>query len=214
MKFGELLEIAAREPAFPTGFLLAGRTDAADVRRQLSRWTKRGVVLQLRRGLYALAPPFRRVEPHPFWLANRLRAGSYVSLESALDFHGLIPEAVPAVTSVTPGRPGTAATPLGRFIYRHLKRAGAEGFVPVEVAPGQTAFVARPEKALLDLVRLVPGAEDEGYLRELRLRPDGRLDPAAVETLAAASGSPKLRRAAKVLARILEEEKAERTERL
>lgn len=70
MEFSNLLKIAGDEPAFETGLLLAGEVDPADVRRQLSRWTKAKRLYQLRRGLYALAPPFQKVKPHPFVIAN------------------------------------------------------------------------------------------------------------------------------------------------
>jgi predicted transcriptional regulator of viral defense system len=101
MEFTRLIEIVGDEPVFETALLLAGDVDPADVRRQLSRWTRAGRLYQLRRGLYALAPPFQRVKPHPFLVANRLVRASYVSLQSALAHHGLIPEVVPVTTSVT-----------------------------------------------------------------------------------------------------------------
>lgn len=69
MRFFDLLRIVGDEPVFETGLLLASDADAADVRRQLSRWTRTGRLVQLRRGLYALAPPYRKVEPHPFVVA-------------------------------------------------------------------------------------------------------------------------------------------------
>lgn len=91
MKFEQLLAAVGDEPVFETGLLLAGEVDPSDVRRQLSRWVASGRLFQLRRGLYALAPPFQKVLPHPFLVANRLVGGSYVSLQSALAHHGLIP---------------------------------------------------------------------------------------------------------------------------
>ena len=36
------MEIVAEEPVFEAGLLAAGESEPADVRRQLSRWTKRG----------------------------------------------------------------------------------------------------------------------------------------------------------------------------
>ena len=57
MKFQDLVAIVADEPVFDTGLLLAGPVGPAQVQRQLSRWVRAGRVLQLRRGLYALAPP-------------------------------------------------------------------------------------------------------------------------------------------------------------
>jgi len=124
MKFELLIEIVADEPAFETGLLLAGPVDPADVRRQLSRWVKAGRLYQLRRGLYVLAPPFQKIKPHPFVLANCLVRGSYISLQAALAHYGLIPDVVPVVTSVTAQRPGRWETPLGIYEFRHVKAAG------------------------------------------------------------------------------------------
>ncbi len=91
MRFEELIEIVGDEPIFETSLLLAGDVDPADVQRQLSRWTNAGRIYQLRRGLYALAPPFQKVKPHPFLVANRTVKPSHVSLQSALAHYGLIP---------------------------------------------------------------------------------------------------------------------------
>ena len=147
---------------FETGFLLAGEVDPADVRRQLSRWAKGGRLLQLRRGLYALAPPYRKVVPHPFLVANRLVRGSYVSLQSALAYHGLIPEHVPVTTSMTTGRPQRRENPLGSFEYHHVRMELLTGYRLERLGDGQEALVATPAKALADLVGLVPGADSSG----------------------------------------------------
>lgn len=101
MKFDELLAVVADEPVFETGLLLAGSVNAATVRQQLSRWTRSGRLHQLRRGLYALAPPWQKGRPHPFLVANRLAPGSYVSGVSALADAHAIPEHIPEVTSCT-----------------------------------------------------------------------------------------------------------------
>ena len=101
MEFTELVEIIGDEPVFDTGLLIAGDSTPRDIQRQLSRWTKTGKIYQLRRGLYCLAPPFQKVKPHPFLVANRLLPASYVSLQSALAYYGLIPEYAPLTTSVT-----------------------------------------------------------------------------------------------------------------
>lgn len=195
MKFAELLAITAPEPVFASSLLLTLGEDRADVRKQLSRWVKAGKVVQLRRGLYTLAEPYRKLRPEPFLMANRLRQPSYVSLQSALAHHGLIPEWVPAVTSVTTARPEELETPLGRFIFRHCKRPFFFGFQETDLGGGQAAFVARPEKALLDLVHLTPGGDQEGFLAELRLQNLERLDLALLESMARQSKSPKLWRA-------------------
>lgn len=169
MRYEDLLGIVGRWPTFETGSLLIGRWDPADVRRQLSRWVATGRVLQLRRGLYALAPPYRRVEPHPFHVANQLILGSYVSLQAALAHYGMIPEATFSVTSVTHRRARDFDTPLGRFIFRNVKQDLFAGYVAVELGPGVTYHIATPEKALADLIHVTPHGDDPGYLAELRL---------------------------------------------
>lgn len=196
MRFEQLLRLVGDEPVFETGLLLAGESDPADVRRQLSRWTEAGKLFQLRRGLYTLAPPFQQVRPHPFLVANRMVRGSYVSLQSALAYHGLIPEHVPVTTSVGPGRGHRWTTPLGTFVFHHLKRELLTGSRWIQLSPGQSAFIAPPEKALLDLVYLVPGADRAEYLEQLRLQHLDQLDVAELDRLAKLSGKPKLQRAA------------------
>lgn len=194
MKFDELVEVVADEPVFETGLLLAGSVNAATVRQQLSRWTRSGRLHQLRRGLYALAPPWQKGRAHPFLVANRLAPGSYVSGVSALADAHAIPEHVPEVTSCTGRRPCTYRTPLGRFSFRRLKPKLRFGYRQVELGGGQQALVARPEKALLDLIYLHPGGDDLAYLEELRLDFELlRLD--VLDAFARESGSPKLLRA-------------------
>lgn len=209
MRFEELLDRVSDLPVFTSALLMAGRISPSDVQKQLARWVKSGKVVQLRRGLYTLGEPYRKVSPLPFLVANRLREPSYVSLQSSLAYYGMIPEFVPVVTSVTTGRPGTVTTPLGRFLYRHVKRSLFEGFREVEVGDGQKAFVATPEKSLLDLVYLTPRGDEETYLDELRLQNLETLDTRDLMQRAENSGSRKLVRAAKYLAELAGSEEYE-----
>ena len=168
MKWERLLKIVADEPVFTSALLMAGRVSAVDTRRQLSRWVRAGRIIPLRRGIYTLASPYRKIDPHPFILANAIKSASYVSLQSALAHYGMIPEYIPVVTSVTTGRPERIETALGIFSSSHIKKSWFSGYRRVEVTPGQMAFLANPEKCLLDLVYLTPGADSMEYLRELR----------------------------------------------
>jgi len=203
MKWEDLLAIVGDEPLFSSALLLAGPVSAGQVRLQLSRWVKAGRLLQLRRGVYALAPAWRRKEPHPFVVANRLQRGSYVSLEAALAYHGLIPEHVPVVTSVGPGRRETVRNALGAYRFNHIVGTMLFGYSRVEVAPRQFAFIAVPEKSLLDLVYLTPGADSIDFFRELRIRNSGAANPFVLEKLARKSGKPKLLRAARIAGSLL-----------
>jgi predicted transcriptional regulator of viral defense system len=203
MNIAQLLRTVGAEPIFDSHALLAGRVDAGDVRRQLSRWVRSGHVIRIRRGLYMLGDLYRRRHPHPFLVANLAKRASYVSMQSALQYHGLIPEHVPSITSVTTGRPEVLSTPAGNFIFKHVKKQWFKGYRSVDLGDGQTAFVAGPEKALLDLVYLTPGADSTAWIRELRLQNLRSLDPELLEKLAGESGSAKLRRAAERISRLL-----------
>jgi predicted transcriptional regulator of viral defense system len=123
VNFTRLLELVGDEPVFDSALLLAGPVNVPDLRRQLTRWTKAGRLIQLRRGVYALAPPYQKIKPHPFLIANRLLPASYVSLQSALDYYGLIPDVVHGVTSVTTRHPHRWQTPMCDFIFHHIKPA-------------------------------------------------------------------------------------------
>jgi predicted transcriptional regulator of viral defense system len=209
MRFEDLLEVVGDEPLFETGLLLAGDVDTAGVHRQLSRWVRAGRLDQLRRGLYTVAPPFQRVRPHPFLVANRLVPGSYVSLQSALGHYSLIPESVPVTVSVTAGRPGRWDTPLGTYLFRHIQPDFLTGFRRTPLMGGMEALLATPEKALLDLVYLEPDGDSLAYLAELRLQNMDGLDLNELRRLAEAAGKPKLRRAAEQIARLAEIEAEE-----
>lgn len=199
MEFTQLLQVVGDEPVFETGLLLAGPVDPADVRRQLSRWCATCRLIQLRRGLYMLAPPFQKIKPHPFVIANHMVHGSYVSCQSALAHYGHIPEHVPAVTSVSAARPDHWRTPLGDFLFQHLKPELVHGYRRLALGSGQHAFVATPAKALLDLVHLQPAGDAADYLAELRLQELERLDLGELQRLADRTHRPKLQRAARRL---------------
>jgi predicted transcriptional regulator of viral defense system len=146
------------------------------------------------------------VKPHPFLIANRMLPASYVSLQSALAYYGMIPEHAPVTTSVTTGRPGRWETPLGIFDFRHVQAGLFDGFRLVDLGGEQAGFIATPEKALLDLVYLQPGGDSPDYLVELRLGNLARLDWQVFERLARRIEKPKLIRAVKYIHELVGEE--------
>ncbi len=208
MKFEDLLASTAQQPFFETGLLLAGAVDPADVRRQLSRWVQSGRLIQLRRGLYALAAPYRQTPPHPFLIANFLLPGSYVSLQSALAYYGLIPEYVAQTLSLTTQRPVHWRNALGDFRFQHLASHLFFGYQQVSFTSGQEAFIALPEKALLDLIHLTPGGDDPAYIAGLRLQNFEHLDRQRLQVLAGRAGKPKWLRAAACILELIQDEKS------
>ena len=132
----------------------------SDARRygQVNRALKAGELIKPRRGLYVLNPVYRKQPLHPFVLAQQMLPGSYVSAESALGFHGWIPESVHTVLSMTHG--GKSVTyehaQLGKFEFRRMTTN--TGYFLQSVArhelQKQAALIAEPLRALLDLVYL------------------------------------------------------------
>lgn len=139
--------------------------DYARPRDKVSDLIRKGVIVRVKKGLYVLGEGYRRRPYSRELLANLIYGPSYISLEWALQYHGMIPERVEAVTSVTTGRSKRFQTPAGLFIYRQIPlQAFRFGMTRVETE-GQGAFlVATAEKALCDKIR-----EDRGTaLRSLK----------------------------------------------
>jgi predicted transcriptional regulator of viral defense system len=211
MTFEDLLEVVGKLPVFHASLLQVGDISPPQLRVQLSRWVRSGKLIQLRRGVYSLAQPYRQVEPHRFAVAQALRKNSYVSLQSALAYHGLIPDHVAAVTCVTTGRTEELSTEVGSFIFRHIAPGYFFGYQQTTVRPEQHAFVATAEKAILDLLYLTPGAEQAAYVHELRLQNLEALSMDALETAVSRMGKPKLARALLVLGDLVARQRTELT---
>jgi predicted transcriptional regulator of viral defense system len=199
MKFDQLLKLLDGEPIFTTSLLLAGDIPVSSLRMQLSRWVSSGRLIQLRKGVYAIASPYRAKEPHPFLIANNLKKASYVSLQSALEYYGIIPEYVPVVTSITTGRPEVIDSLLGKYQYRHIKKELFWGYRETEVIKDTRVFIAEPEKALLDLIYLSPQTDNKEYIKELRLQNTEKIDNDIIKRYAEKSSINKLRRAADII---------------
>ena len=122
---------------------------------KIARWLADGQLVQLRRGLYVLGKDWRAAAVSLPVLANALMGPSYVSLEFALSLHGLIPEAVREVSSVTSRRGRVFETPLGRFSYSHVPLAWYAIGVRLETGPDGLSFLmASAAKAICDKLLL------------------------------------------------------------
>ncbi|MBI3187641.1 MAG: hypothetical protein HYZ31_07260 [Gammaproteobacteria bacterium] len=134
--------------------------DGSHARRYglVNRAIKAGELLKARRGLYVLAEKYRRNPLHPFVVAQQCVPGSYVSAETALSFHGWIPEAVRVVMSVVAKGKSVEYRHeyLGVFEFRRM--TVETGYFLQSVARHelrhQVALIAEPLRALLDLVYL------------------------------------------------------------
>lgn len=174
---------------------LARVLGGGDARRYglVNRALKDGSLLRVKRGTYVLGQRYRSETVHPLVLAQSLVPGSYVSFESALAWHGWIPEGVFTTASVTPGRKTLhyETTSFGAFDFHPLAIADYRFLTVVNrVELGKrSAFIAQPLRALMDLVALrkeswsgldwlIHGLRiDEGELAGLGRRDFAKLKP-------------------------------------
>ncbi len=116
----------------------------------VKRALHKGDILRIRRGIYCLAKKYQRQPLNYFSLAQLIYGPSYISLESALSYHGWIPEGVFMVTSVSLERSRTFQTPLGGFSYQRVVQEQFYEHVDRVESEGLPFFLARPFKALCD----------------------------------------------------------------
>ncbi|MGD2270206.1 MAG: hypothetical protein PVI06_07400 [Desulfobacterales bacterium] len=127
-------------------------------RDKISDLLRKGIIIRVKKGLYIFGDDYRRRPYSREVLANLIYGPSYISLEYALHYYGLIPERVEAITSVTPGRSRKFFTPVGLFIYRNIPlEAFRTGMNRIELEGGLSFLVAVPEKALADKIRIDRG---------------------------------------------------------
>jgi predicted transcriptional regulator of viral defense system len=200
MNWESFLKKAQKTPVIYTENLYAGNHDVSSIEVQLSRWKKSGKIIQLKKGVYVISEPYRKTDIYEPHLASVLTEPSYLSMEKAMEFHNLIPEAVYVYTSITTKRPKTFETKLGVFSYNHIKTSLFWGYNSVTFNK-QTAFIACPEKALLDFFYFKTANINMAYINELRLQ---NLDTVNVKKLmgyAKKFQKPKILRAAELVSK-------------
>jgi hypothetical protein len=112
-----------------------------------------GVLEPVRKGLYVAGPSLNTGKPESFLLANHILGPSYVSLESALAYYGLIPERVYEVASMTVKASRKFTTPVGLYTYTRLPLPYyAFGIRQQSLTDEQQVLIASPEKALADKI--------------------------------------------------------------
>lgn len=120
---------------------------------KMDELVKQGFLLQVKRGIYIPGSKLKMAGPEPFLLANHLHGPSYVSLDSALSYWGLIPERVYETSSVTVATSKIYRTPAGRFSYQRIRLPYYSfGIKQMPLTDKQIALIATPEKALCDKI--------------------------------------------------------------
>lgn len=154
-------------------------------RNNFVRWSQKGYLIRLRRGMYAFAE-YEAVPEMATYFAGRIYRPSYISLHSALSSYGLIPESVSLLTSVTSLKTAAFRNRFGEYTYQSVREDLMFGYEPRKLANGRVAPFATREKALLDLLYLYPFYKTAQDFANLRLDRDilhDDLDRAQLEVM-------------------------------
>lgn len=134
--------------------LLGALKGYAHPRDRITTLLRKGSIIRVKKGLYIFGDDARKQPYSREILANLIYGPSYISLEYALQYHGMIPERVESVTSVTVGRSRKFSTPVGQFTYRMIPMAAFRtGVDQATTGEGRSFLIAVPEKALADKLR-------------------------------------------------------------
>jgi hypothetical protein len=137
---------------------------------QLTLWVKKGYLLRLKNGLFAFAEYTQKLKGEE--VAYLIYQPSYISLESALSYYGLIPEMIYSHISVTAKINRKFNNYFGHFIYRHIKKDLFWGYAVMQTENG-FYLLAEPEKALLDYLYLnLSKIESRADLDQIRFNKD------------------------------------------
>ncbi len=146
--------------------------------QKINELLKSGTIVRVKKGLYVFGLESRQTPICKESLANLIYGPSCISMEYALSHHGLIPERVETITSVTPKKDKEFNTPIGRFSYRYLNAAKyPHGIEQQWIDRQHPILIATPEKALCDYVVLndVPALTNQSSAKDF-LQQDLRID--------------------------------------
>lgn len=173
MKFRDFQTHAKNLPTFNLNDVR--KLDPDFHRQQLSDWLARGYIKFLAGGYYLLADE-QVDESYLFMLANKIYEPSYISRESALAYHQVIPESVLGVTSVSSRKTKQFESEWGRLSYRSIKPMLMFGYRVVERDRKIKYKIASLEKAVLDYLYWNAGIESGEDLEGLRWNKQQLLD--------------------------------------
>lgn len=169
---------------------------------QISKWIKNGYIRKIKNGLFLRSDKSSEVVSEH--IAFQLYAPSYISLEWALSYYGIIPEMVYALTSLSPKTTRIFENDFGTFTYHSVKKEMFFGYVLSE-KNGLPFRIAEPEKAVLDYFyfnsKVINNIDD---MRELRLNDQAikSLDHAKMLEYIKLVGGRKLNRVYKLLLKV------------
>lgn len=158
----------------------------ASPRDKISSLMKKKLIVRIKKGLYIFGDSLRNNPVSRELLANLVYGPSYISLDYALHYHGMIPERSEALTSVCLGRSRRFSTPLGLYLYRSIPDSAFHlGIDRMETDTDNIFLMAAPDKALADKIVLTKGTPITSQKEMLSfLMEDLRIDPEFIRSLA------------------------------
>lgn len=124
---------------------------------KVAQLERAGEIIRLRRNLFVVNPEETGIPLSSGLIANHLLAPSYVSMQTALRYYGLIPEAVYTIQSMTFKAAKEFNTPVGNYCYYHISRETYPIGITQIKEENSVYIMATPEKALCDLIANQPG---------------------------------------------------------
>ncbi|MBT6325844.1 MAG: hypothetical protein HOJ35_07730 [Bdellovibrionales bacterium] len=171
--------------------ILYSMSDTA-INNGVARSLKSNEFLRLKRGLFVFSKKLRKGSISKLLIANKLYGPSYVSFESALSYHGLIPEAVYTTSSACFQRKNkTFSNELGDFSFDYIPSDPFfMGVINKKEEGG--VLIATALKALFDLIYirrknyyLIEELEDDLRIEKSLLSKEAsRVSSYEIETLA------------------------------
>lgn len=158
-------------PKYPFDYWLLSDIlrDYSYPRNKINSLLRKKIIIRIKKGLYLLSPEYGG-QIDRFLVANLIYGPSYVSLDSALSFWGVIPEKVETVSSITNKRNKSFETPVGRYIYKYRNdHVFYKGIMLIN--NGEKSYmIASREKAICDSISTVNEIRDiedmDIYFRE------------------------------------------------
>lgn len=151
-------------------YLKSSLSGYKNIRVKINDMLKKKEIIRVKKGLYVPGKPYARSHFYRETLSNLIYGPSYISLEYALSFYGMIPEKTETVTAVTSKRNKTFNTPVGRFTYRYIKPdLYTDGITLINLDENHNILIATREKALADILYFTGRFENIGELRSFLL---------------------------------------------
>ena len=148
-------------------FIKSALSEYKNPRVKINDLLKNGKIIRVKKGLYVFGPELAMEPFSKETLANLIYGPSYISLEYALTFYGLIPERVEVITCVTNKRKKLFNTPVGNFSYRYINPAiYAYGVTLYEIDDYHSILIACKEKAMADILYFNARFENERLLEK------------------------------------------------